>query len=69
MRRAHGSRDQEAGRLSALSPLLCHASAGARADIRTIRELMGHNDIQTTMFQTHVLNRDPQGVSSPADLL
>jgi len=30
---------------------------------------MGHQDIKTTMIYTHVLNRGPLGVRSPADLL
>jgi site-specific recombinase XerD len=30
---------------------------------------MGHRDLNTTMIYTHVVNRGPLGVSSPADLL
>ncbi len=37
-------------------------------DIRTIQDLFGRRDVKTTMIYTHVLNRSPCGVTSPADL-
>ncbi len=39
------------------------------ADIRTVQELLGHNDVKTTMIYLHVLNRQDVRVVSPLDRL
>ena len=68
---------QAVRRAGLMKPAACHTFRHSFAthllergqDIRTIQELMGHSDLNTTMIYTHVLKRGPLGVISPADHL
>jgi site-specific recombinase XerD len=36
--------------------------------MRTIQELLGHKNVETSMIYKHVLNQGGKGVRSPTDL-
>ncbi|MFM2479831.1 integron integrase [Celerinatantimonas sp. YJH-8] len=74
IRRALSAAVQQAGLFKKVS---CHTFRhsfatqllATGADIRTVQELLGHNDVKTTQIYTHVLGQHYAGVMSPADRL
>ena len=68
---------EAARKIGVTKPANCHTLRHSFAthlledgyDIRSIRELLGHRNVKTTMIYTHVLNRGGQAVYSPMDRL
>ena len=72
LQRAVGAAVRRAG---LIKPGSCHTFRHSFAthlledgyDIRTVQELLGHQDVRTTMIYTHVMNKGGKGVRSPLD--
>ncbi len=66
---------QAAQRAQIHKPVGCHTFRHSFAtrllengyDIRTVQELLGHRNVNTTMIYTHVMHKGAQAVKSPID--
>jgi site-specific recombinase XerD len=72
LQRAVNTAVRQAGITKRASPhTLRHSFATHRIedghDIRSVQELLAHRDVSSTMIYTHVLDRRPGAVRSPAD--
>jgi integrase len=74
VQRAVGQAAGKAGIIKKASPHVLRHSFATHLlemgyDIRTLQELLGHQDVATTMIYTHVMQKGVAGTRSPLDLL
>ena len=50
-----------------LTLIIRHIKRFGESLIRTIQELLGHSDLNTTMIYTHVVGKNKLGVNIPLD--